>query len=168
MTAQALIRLPAVTIEGTEYPTYRNERGEEAMQDLDIGRALELARPRNIRKLIAAHSDELGDVRSRQERTPGQDGPAFDVYYLTEAQALYIAAKCRTKAAAAQLKRLIAVYMAARAGNGAAAVALAQRPDEPRFTGGDSSGRLDAAHAGAGAAAAGDEGRAGAAGDAAD
>ena len=134
----ALTRLPAVTIDGTEYPTYR-DGDEEVMQDLDIGRALELARPRNIRKVIAAHSDELGDVRSRQERTPGQDGPASEVYYLTEAQALYIAAKCRTKAAAAQLKRLIAVYMEARKGNGAAAVAIAQGA---RHDGDDADGRM--------------------------
>ena len=55
---------------------------------------------------------------------------------------MFIAAKCRTKAAAAQLKRLIAVYMEARKGNGAAAVAIAQGTTgtslrEPRWSGGD-------------------------------
>lgn len=137
-TTAALTRLPAVTIDGVEYPTYRDNQGREVMQDLDVARALELADRHKIRPLIRKHAAELGEVSARQAETPATGGRPGLAYYLTEDQALFIAAKCRTKAATAQLKRLIAVYMEARKGNGAAAVAIAQGAAEPRLSGGDS------------------------------
>lgn len=125
-TTAALTRLPAVTIEGVEYPTYRDDKGREVMQDLDIGRALELARPRDIRRVIVKHLSSLDEVSRVMCAKPNPEGGRpEDSFYLTEDQALFIAAKCRTKAATAQLKRLIAVYMEARRGNGTVAVALA-------------------------------------------
>ncbi|HMZ02358.1 MAG TPA: hypothetical protein PLU79_22115 [Burkholderiaceae bacterium] len=122
-----ITRLADVVIDGTAYPTYRDERGREVMQDLDIGRILDLAKPHNIKPTIEKYSDDIGEVFCQHQKTSSVAGgrPGL-AYYLTEEQALFIAAKCRTKAAAAQLKRLIAVYMAARQGNGAAAVAIAQ------------------------------------------
>lgn len=141
----ALTKLTAVTIDGSEYPTFRDERGREVMTDLDIGRALEISRPRDIRRVIVKHLPELGEVsRAVSAKPHGPDGGRpEDCFYLTEEQALFIAAKCRTKAATAQLKRLIAVYMAARQGNAAAAVAMAggipPAPENPRWSGGDDS-----------------------------
>ncbi len=124
-TTGELVRLPVVTIEGRDYPTYRNDRGEEVMQDLDIAAILEMPKPHNIRSTIERHSDDLGEVFHQEGKTSDAGGRPGTAYYLTEAQALFIAAKIRTRAAAAQLKRLIAVYLAARAGNGSAAVAMA-------------------------------------------
>ncbi len=121
----ALTRLPVVHIDGFDYPTYRNDQGELVMQDLLIAQALQLTDPHSIRRLIVKYRSDLGEVSDHQSETPDSGGRPGIGYALTEAQALYIAAKCRTKAAAAQLKRLIAVYMAARRGDGAAAVALA-------------------------------------------
>lgn len=127
MSTKSLTKLGVVTIEGEGYTTYRNQRGEEVMLDLDIAKVLELADPHKIRPLIVKYRNELGEVSARRAETSSPTGgrPGL-ACYLTEEQALFIAAKCRTKAATAQLKRLIAVYMAARQGNGAAAVAMAQ------------------------------------------
>lgn len=142
---EALTKLPAVTIEGAVFPTFRNERGEVVILDLDNARALQLTDPHAIRRLIVRWMKELrdfGPVSEQRSETSDSGGRPGIAYFLTEPQAMFVAAKCRTKAAAGQLKRLIDVYMAARQGNGAAAVALAQgsRHDgaNPRFSGGDS------------------------------
>ena len=102
----------------------------------------ELADRHKIRPLIKKHAAELGRFpRAKRKPRPPADAPALPTTLPGRANP-FIAAKCRTKAAAAQLKRLIAVYMAARAGNGAAAVAMAQGTAEPRVSGGLEEDRL--------------------------
>lgn len=126
-----LTKLPSISLDGKEFPVYRDSNGAEVMRDLDIAAALGLADLHKIRSLIKKHMPELGEVSAHQAETPATGGRPAISYYLTEEQALYIAAKCRTKAATAQLKRLIAVYMEARKGNGGAAVAMAQGVPAP-------------------------------------
>lgn len=95
---------------------------EPRMRDLDLAARLGNSRPRDIRPLIARWEPEIGPILSRETVSRGlcRGKTATEVtvieYWLTEAQALFIAAKSETKGATAILKDMIRVYMLARRG----------------------------------------------------
>jgi hypothetical protein len=105
--------------EGSAWPLWRQDEGEEPLiRDLDWGERLGYDRPRNIRKLIKglAEAGKLGlVVRFAAERT-SLGGAPTDEYYLTEAQALLVAAKSETEPAFQILQAMIAVFLTARRG----------------------------------------------------
>lgn len=123
------------TVDG--FPIYVNAAGDIFMRDLDVAAALEMAKPHNIRTTIESHAESLGEVFHQEGKTSEVGGRPGRTFFLLEWQAMFVAAKIRTKAATTQLKRLIAVYMEARNGNGVAAVAIAQGVPAPRLSGGD-------------------------------
>lgn len=95
------------------------QREQPRARDLDIAKRLGYKRPRKIRDLIARLRDagKLNDVHRRPE--VGRRGfveEIIDEYWLTEAQALKVAAKSETDAADALLDEMIHVYTLARAG----------------------------------------------------
>lgn len=98
---------------------FRGDDGEPLVRDIDLGERLGYERPRKIRDLIERLRDaeKLNDIHQRPTvgRWPGQVAPqAVTEYWLTEAQALKVAAKSETDVADALLDEMIAVYMAAR------------------------------------------------------
>ena len=107
------------TIEGV---TFAVADGEPKARDLDIAVKLGYERPRKIRDLIERWAQDLGplDMRptvGRIKLRPGVTRPATgEEAWLTEAQALFIAAKSDTPAAANVLREIIHVFMLARKG----------------------------------------------------
>ncbi len=96
-----------------------NEASDEEprVRDLDLGERLELADPRQVRKLIRTHKSAGNvspyEVMHAAEITGGR--PARE-YWLTEADALFIATQSGTKAAVRVTKEMIRVFMLARRG----------------------------------------------------
>lgn len=97
--------------------------GEEPrIRDLDLAQRLGFDRPRKIRDLIR-RSFEKGErphVRPAVERTSmprgGERETTVSEFWLTEAEALFIATRSRTAKATALTKEMIDVYIAARRG----------------------------------------------------
>jgi len=102
----------ALDVEGTE----------PRIRDLALGEMLGYERPRVIRELIERQLGDLpGIVKRRVVRRLENTGNlpserAVDEYLLTEAEALFVAARSETPAGAAVLKKLIDVFVKARAG----------------------------------------------------
>lgn len=98
---------------------------EPRILDLDLGERLGYERPRDIRKLIErlVRDKKLNDVhvcatvaRTQMPAPGGMRETVVDEYWLTEAQALLVAAKSETVKADAILAEMIYVYMLARRG----------------------------------------------------
>ena len=94
--------------------------GEEPrVRDLDVADRLGFERPRDIRKLIDRHEDELkayGEVCATVAQTSSAGGRPGTEYWLNEPQALIICVFSETKRAAAVRKALIDVFMQWRQG----------------------------------------------------
>jgi len=93
---------------------------EPRVRDTDLAERLGFERPRDIRKLIdRIASDEkmsgFGICATVAQKTGGRGRPAQE-YWLTEAQALLVAAKSETAKSAGILAEMIRVYMAWRRG----------------------------------------------------
>lgn len=108
-----------VQVEGRAFLSDGND-AEPRARDTDIAEWLGYARPRSIRDLIkraveAGHlSDTLTRRASRQVKNrQGMMVVEVDEYWLTESQALWIAAKSETPKANEVLKGLISFYRAA-------------------------------------------------------
>jgi len=95
--------------------------GEPRIRDLDLGERLGFDRPRDVRKLVARMVDagKLNDVDQRATVARGEGAVAAQPvteYWLTEAQALKVAARSETDIADALLDEMIHVFMLARRG----------------------------------------------------
>lgn len=114
----ALVPL-SIDHEGCTWPLWQHSGNntEPLALDLDLARWLEFSYLYDIRKLIRRYAKELGEVFATVAKTPGPEGgrPGKS-YYLTEAQALFLAAKSETPKAHQVLKAMIAVFMLARRG----------------------------------------------------
>lgn len=103
---------------------FRQGDSEPLIRDVDLGARLKFGRPRDIRPLIERMEGDgrIGQVHVRDavSRTSMPRGgfreEVVKEYWLTEAQALKVAAKSETDVADALLDEMIAVYMAARRG----------------------------------------------------
>jgi hypothetical protein len=112
------------------------------VRDIDLGTRLRYPRPRKVRELIERMiaADQLVNVHVRPAtgRTSMPKGgfreETGDEYWLTEAQALKVAARSETEIANELLDEMIAVYMAARRGElpGPTAPAPQQTPEALR------------------------------------
>lgn len=90
---------------------------EPLVKDLDVGAWLEYERPRDIRKLIERHAEQLGEVSRHGGAKPSADGGRpEECYFLQEHQVLYLVAKAETPKANELLQTMIAVFMLARRG----------------------------------------------------
>lgn len=124
---------------------------EPRIHDLELGRRIELSRPRDIRRVVKQWHDAgcLVDTRcevrsqsgtlnprmqcadSRTERVDsertgrGRGEPAHTEYYLGEADTLFIITKCKTSKATEITKQIIQVFIAWRRGQ------LAQPKTDP-------------------------------------
>lgn len=100
---------------------FRDGDSEPRMRDVDLGTRLRFTRPRDVRALIErlVAAGKLNDVHhcDTVSRRPGQVAarPVRE-YWLTEAQALKVAARSETDVADALLDEMIRVYMLARRG----------------------------------------------------
>lgn len=94
--------------------------GEPRVKDLRLGEVLGFAKPISVRKVIRKNAGELamhGGNFSNLEKFSGQRrGPASEVYYLNEAQALLVCMFARTNEAIAARKQIIEVFLAYRHG----------------------------------------------------
>ncbi len=92
------------------------------IRDLDLARCLEYDRPRKIRDLIDRWGPELGHLEQRPtvgryEIRPGiEHSQDVTEYWLTEEQALFIAAKSGTRVAVRLLRGVIRIFVLARRG----------------------------------------------------
>jgi hypothetical protein len=108
--------------------------GEPRIRDVDLGEVLGYERPRVIRELIERNLDDLPGIQQRRavrryEIRPGvEHSQGVAEYHLSEAEALFIAARSETPAGAAVLRRLIDVFLLARRGLLAEAQAAAGAP----------------------------------------
>jgi hypothetical protein len=88
--------------------------------DVVLAEHLGYERPRDVRKLIERlkNGQNLADseVCATVSRTSAKGGRPATEYWLTEEQALYVAAKSETTKADAILKQIIRVFVAARKG----------------------------------------------------
>lgn len=107
--------------------TLATEGGSEdpLVRDVDLGERLGYERPRDVRKLIERLTEDgkIGPISkraavARYEIRPGvwHPGQPADEYWLSEAQALKVAAKSETEPADALLDEMIRVFMLARRG----------------------------------------------------
>ena len=111
-----------VTIEheGAPWALWRQsaDSKEPLAKDTDVAVWLGYDRPRDIRQLIDRYTDDLGVFsrhRTAKIATDGSKrGRPEEGYLLTEAQALFIAAKSETPKANVVLKTMIAVFLKAR------------------------------------------------------
>ena len=97
-----------------------NGDGELRIRDIDLGTQLGYVEPKKIRPLIKRHLD-AGILReSEVRRTVGQTSPKggrpAEEFWLTEEQAILIAAKSDTERAGALLRVVIHVFVLARRG----------------------------------------------------
>ena len=117
MSTTALIPI-TVHHQGASWPLWKQtNQGEPLAKDLDVAEWLQYDRPRDIRKLIERMiaDGRLGEVvRDTVARTSRAGGAPARAYYLTEAQALKVAAKSETEVTDQVLDTLIAVFLAAR------------------------------------------------------
>lgn len=121
MSAADLVPV-VVQHEGAAWPLWRRRGELEPLAlDLDVARWLEYQDIHKIRQLIARYRPDLGRVSAMVAETSSKGGRPGRGYYLTEPQALFLAAKSETPRATAVLKTLIAVFLQARrqAGGGA-------------------------------------------------
>ncbi len=116
--------------------------GEPRVRDLDLGEKADMARPRDVRRVIKTAIDDgaLTVIRldvadpgpsaggARAERTPPNvptawvepelvSGNRVDVYYLNEEGALLVLTRLRTKVAVQVTQAIVRVFMAARRGD---------------------------------------------------
>jgi hypothetical protein len=112
----------ALTIREVEgWPLGFDIDDEPRIRDLDLADRLGYERPRKIRDLIARLilDEKLNDIHQRPTvgRWPGQvAAQPVTEYWLTEAQALKVAAKSETEPADALLDEMIRVFLLARRG----------------------------------------------------
>lgn len=115
MSASAITRTEAV--DGWTLG-FAGETDEPRIRDVELGERLGFDRPRDVRKLVArvAKSPTFGavEVCATVARTSG--GRPGSEFWLTEAQALKVIAKCETEKADTILDEVIAVYLAWRRG----------------------------------------------------
>ncbi|WP_438032415.1 hypothetical protein [Sorangium sp. So ce204] len=98
---------------------FRDGDSEPLVRDLDLGERLGFERPRKIRELIDRMENDGKIAAVFRRPTVGRRGFAeeiIDERWLTEAQALKVAAKSDTDVADALLDEMIRVYMLARRG----------------------------------------------------
>jgi hypothetical protein len=103
--------------EGVDWTLYQIDDGDAYIRDIDWAERLGYANPIDIRKLIRrlANAGRLGVIATVAKTSNSGGRPATE-FYLTEAQALKVAARSETEFADAVLDELIRVYMAFRAG----------------------------------------------------
>ena len=91
---------------------------EPRVRDTDLGERLGYDRPRDVRKLIERMeiAEKLKDVHRCATVARGAAPEVLTEYWLTEAQALKVAAKSETDVADALLDEMIRVFMLARRG----------------------------------------------------
>ena len=87
------------------------DNGEPVIRDEQLGRALGLARPTDVRKLIVRWNRELGGCRATVAQPPGKGRRPVTTYDLTEAQALFVASKSEAAKGAEILAGLIRVFI---------------------------------------------------------
>lgn len=92
--------------------------GEPMVRDLELGERLGYERPRDIRKLIErmVADGKLNDIHRCATVARGAAPQPVTEFWLTEAQALKVAAKSETAPADALLDEMIRVFMLARRG----------------------------------------------------
>lgn len=126
MSAAELLPV-VVQHEGAAWPLWRRRGELEPLAfDLDVAEWLGYEVPRNVRKLVSRYRAELGRISlHRGAKMPATDGTTRGRpeggYLLTEAQALFLAAKSETPRAVVVLKSMIAVFLQARRQSGGAA-----------------------------------------------
>lgn len=126
----ALTKL-TVQHEGRGYDLWRRGDGAPLARDLDVAAWLGFKNSYNVRKLIRQHLPSLGEVFSAAENTSSAvGGKPGRTYYLTEAQALFLAAKSETPRATEVLKAMIAVFIAVTRGAATEDLRRAQRQIE--------------------------------------
>jgi len=134
--------LTALTIQhaGQVWPLWVAADSEPFIKDLDWGRFLGFRQPRMIRKLIKRLADEgrLGQVIcDTTSQNPASDGTGRGrpggTFYLTEGQALKVAARSETPAADTVLDQMIAVFLKARLGQQVVPAGSAPASAEPQM-----------------------------------
>jgi len=110
-----VVEVEALAVEGWALARVGDE--EPRIEDEELGRRLGYRRPRDVRKLV----DRLVRAGILDEETlcatvAQTGGRPATVYYLTEAQALKVAAHSETAPADALLDEMIRVFMLARRG----------------------------------------------------
>lgn len=139
MSAEQLNNNVVIEKAGEKFHMTRNEVGEPLVKDLELARWLGFENQYKIRDLVQRHAHNLGEVVSMVEKTSSRDvlrhgaakpgevsatvaetskqgGRPGKTYYLTEQQALFIAAKSETSRATEVLKQIIEVFVAVRRG----------------------------------------------------
>ena len=120
---QAMVELVPFEVEG--WPLARAEGSVVPLiRDLDLAERLGYERPRDIRKLIKRMVDDgkiagvsMRATVARIQLRPGVErDQTVDEFWLTEAQALKVAARSETEPADALLDEMIRVFMLARRG----------------------------------------------------
>ena len=102
----------SITLKVGEFTLTADDRDDEPrIKDEELGRLLGYERPRKVRELIRRNEAHLGTVRPTVGQTSAKGGRPSIEYHLTEAQALFIAARSETVVGAEVLSRLIAVYL---------------------------------------------------------
>jgi hypothetical protein len=98
----------------------RQLNGEPRVKDIRLGEILGFGKPINVRKLVRRHTKEIerhGENISILEKFDGQQsGPASNVYFLNEAQALVVCMHAQTKEAIEVRTQIIEVFLAYRHG----------------------------------------------------
>lgn len=100
---------------------------EPMVRDVDLAQRLGFERPRDIRKLIERHIENLNDseVCATVSQTSAKGGRPGTEYWLTESGALFIATQSGTEKAVAVTKEMVRVFMLWRRG------LLAPEPSAP-------------------------------------
>jgi hypothetical protein len=114
--ATPLVILRTETIDG--WPVGIGSDHEPRIRDLDLAERLGYANPHDVRKLIRRMiaGGSLSDVAVFATTAKTSGGRPGSDFWLTEAQALKVAAKSETEPADALLNEMIRVYMLARRG----------------------------------------------------
>lgn len=110
--------------EGRKYPLFIEGVGAPPLaNDIDIAQWLGYDRPRNIRKLIVrlSQTGSLGKVFCSTVEQKGRGRPSVE-FFLTEAQALMVAARSDTPRATEVLQTIIDVFLKATRGSPVAPV----------------------------------------------
>lgn len=110
--------LPAVEFEGRRILAWRNGNGAEVIEDLVVAWLLGLADLHSIRRTIRSYRDDLGEVSEHDCTRAGKTSAGF---FLTEAQAFFLAGKSRGRpgmagglAAVSVIDELLAKLIAVR------------------------------------------------------
>lgn len=124
----------SVTIDGV---TVSIIDGVPRARDIDLASAMGFKHPLDIRKLIKRHENSLGKVFATVAKTSERGGRPGSECWLTEEQALFVAAKSDTDRAVEILQMVIRVFVSVRRGETATVTKTIGTSPFAEFTKGD-------------------------------